>query len=367
MENRNQKNPRNDISESNSFIDVTKAKKKRSYIKKRKKTGYKEASSETAHIIHIPDAKKKHISTHFYLENMMQNEILNNNQIVSKHPNEIQQYSFQAQNSIHTNSHFSAQIQNYFQFPNQTQILNLAPNQFQIQGEKQTKRVCVSVATQTEDNDKTKMNILPLFETQKSQSARNKRKINNLISDFNKEIRKYKAFLTTAQIEELNEFGIQKCDIKYSRGCLTKTIEDLIYQSLYAKDECNISDFHYNLFKKILELPIASLYQVIKFRRQLDAKFALNKNPYGFYLDPLKKIIFVLKYYIPNNQIQPGELIKIKLVGDGVNVTKKHTNLFNFAFTIIGEVKRNKSCRGNYILGNYNHLSGCTSKKIALY
>lgn len=218
-------------------------------------------------------------------------------------------------------------------------------------------KVCFSVSTQTDKSNKGKHNIVkPFFQEQKDLRITdyNKKIVHDLINGFNAEIRKYNIFLSKAQIEELNDYGSQKSEIIYNRTSITKSIEELIYQSLYAKDSCNISDFHYNLFRKILDLPISNLFQVIQFRRQLDAKFALNKNCHGFYVDPLKKIIFVLKYYISSNNIKPGELIKIKLVGDGVNLSKKHTNLFNFAFTIIDEVKKNKSCEGNYILGKIN-------------
>jgi hypothetical protein len=215
----------------------------------------------------------------------------------------------------------------------------------------------IEIGTQTDDPEKYAHKVVkPFFkepgESVTRQTDYNKKIVYDMISEFNNELQKYKAFLTNAQIVELNEHGNQKCKITYSRENLTAEIEELIYQSLYAKDNCNISDFNYNLFRKILNLPIAKLYQVIAYRRELDAKFALHENPHGWYLDPMKKIVFVLKYFIPNNQIAPGELIKIKLVGDGANLNKKHTNLFNFAFTIINEVERNKSCWGNYILGN---------------
>ena len=87
----------------------------------------------------------------------------------------------------------------------------------------------------------------------------------------------------------------------------------IIAKTLYAKDVTNMSERKYLLFKKIFSFTtMPSLNKLRLLKNNIDSIFNIYQNEFGFYVDPLEKISFILSNFLEkNNQI--GKLYYINL------------------------------------------------------
>ena len=51
------------------------------------------------------------------------------------------------------------------------------------------------------------------------------------------------------------------------------------------------------------------------------------------------------------DQVIQNDTFLIKLAGDGCKISQTHTNIFNFTFTIMNDIKNCMSVGGNFVLG----------------
>ena len=134
--------------------------------------------------------------------------------------------------------------------------------------------------------------------------------------------------------------------------------EKLIYFSLMAKDLTNLSDKNYNTLRSIFKMAslkqtLSPFHRVLALRKKMDLMFRkiVKGNIKGFYIPFEKRLKFVLPFVIKEKKIQENETITIKIAADGVNLTQKHTGVFNVTFTVINERKKAITSSGNYLLG----------------
>ena len=211
-------------------------------------------------------------------------------------------------------------------------------------------------------------NIKPYFEVGWRQKYRDRDEIEKLVTtSWNNDVIKFDLIiaeikLADASIDEKDKRA--KCVIKVLENTNLAHLENKeldenselcfdVYKSLFAKDMAFMSDNGYHLFRTLLNLDVACLNKVKKFRSKLNKKFGAIRNSKGYYLNAERKLEFVLRYFIKKNDIPENFKFKIKLCADGTNLNKKHLSLFNVAFTIINEGKKAKTSWGNYILGKF--------------
>ena len=128
--------------------------------------------------------------------------------------------------------------------------------------------------------------------------------------------------------------------------------EKLFFFTLMAKDLTYLSDKNYNNLRSIFKMD-TPFHRFLALRKKMDLMFRkiVKGNIKGFYIPFEKRLKFVLPFVIKEKKIQENETITIKIAADGVNLTQKHTGVFNVTFTVINERKKAITSSGNYLLG----------------
>jgi hypothetical protein len=134
------------------------------------------------------------------------------------------------------------------------------------------------------------------------------------------------------------------------------------------KDENNISDRIWYKLKSCLFPNMPSLYQIKKFRGEMNDMFRIYENSKGVFVSVKEKLTFILSQIIESLDIKPNEILQLKFCGDGTNIGK-HIKIFNFGFSCINDKAYCKTSKGHYILGvfeimneNYDELQVCLSE-----
>ena len=187
----------------------------------------------------------------------------------------------------------------------------------------------------------------PYFNLIKKKQLAQKRIFKEKLKQFNRFFKSHglkfsKICLTKAEIEVDNDFEIQfeEKNSNFSELCQR------------AKDEALMSKRAYNQFRKTI-FPIAHLSSIKKcdyYKNSLNSFFSIKPNNLGHYIEePLSKIKYVCEKFLEKNNYTE-KIFNILLHGDGFSLTRTHTNLLNFCFSLIDDVE--KSCKGVYTLGN---------------
>jgi hypothetical protein len=135
------------------------------------------------------------------------------------------------------------------------------------------------------------------------------------------------------------------------------------FNDLNNKCKNNLSDEGYNRLKVDLRLQLPSLENIKKLRKNLNSKFLVSNNKFGFYNNLKQKLKIILNENTVNDLKNiENKTIIIKFCGDGTNVGRR-LNVFNFSFSIINQVSTCKTSLGHYCLGlhdikeNYENIS----------
>jgi len=148
-----------------------------------------------------------------------------------------------------------------------------------------------------------------------------------------------------------------------------------IFQGM--KDACNLSRRKYTQQRQRLkrcDIKIPSHNILDTYRKQYQDTFfktvQLSKGN-GYIVPSEEKISFYIKRFYnrakneyeldPANALSLDQVIKndtflIKLAGDGCKISQTHTNIFNFTFTIMNDIKNCMSVGGNFVLGKRKFL-----------
>ena len=89
----------------------------------------------------------------------------------------------------------------------------------------------------------------------------------------------------------------------------------------------------------------------------------MTENSKGFTVDPREKLEYVLKKFYANNSSKVKDTFKVRIAGDGANVSKIKINLLNLTFTIINDDGNCKTANGNFCYLIY-FLKGCFISKL---
>ena len=184
-----------------------------------------------------------------------------------------------------------------------------------------------------------------------------KLKIKKKFLQFNRYLQTFGLCLKTIQISENDQsndfkFEIEK-KIEIIDGPQTELELNAIFQN--ARDKACMSDRSYKTFRKAISpaAKIVSLARCISYKKKVDAFWPIEINEKGaFIAEPISKIKFVCAKYIERLE-DPNTLkdknFNILLSGDGLTLTKTHTNAFNFTFSLLND--GDMSHNGFYILG----------------
>ena len=128
-------------------------------------------------------------------------------------------------------------------------------------------------------------------------------------------------------------------------------IPDYVCQE--AKDSANMSERKYTKFRKIINLlggRMNSLYGNNKLRRQMEKFYTILPNSLGFYVKPREKVNYVLnKIYEKLNRNVVNDTFDLLISGDGLQLTRTHTNTVSFTFKVLNE----RDSAALYTLGNF--------------
>ncbi len=114
------------------------------------------------------------------------------------------------------------------------------------------------------------------------------------------------------------------------------TPEKIPHFALYVKDKFNLSDTAYREITQ-LSSSLPSLYKIKELSNQINSSFEILSAPSGI-SGVQQSFQQRLSYRLQNVELYPGEVIKVKLTGDGTYIAK-HIHVFNFAFTLLNESK----------------------------
>lgn len=120
---------------------------------------------------------------------------------------------------------------------------------------------------------------------------------------------------------------------------------------LYLKDRFNISnEAWHEISMKSDESPC--LNRIIKHMNKINKNWNLKPTPgeqHGIQMSFRESIIEQIKRLRKAGVLNPGEMVKVKISGDGTKVGKR-LNIVNITYTIINEKNRAMSEKGNYLL-----------------
>ncbi len=193
----------------------------------------------------------------------------------------------------------------------------------------------------------------PYFECKDSQKQRHKNKITKKLNGVNKYLASIGAKLKSIPIERNDSKEIMP--FRELRKMLSfNDFDDItIYDPekyLLVKDNFSMSDKTYHAFRTSLDLKDLPPINIIKeCRFHINSSFRIFKCETGFYVDVEQKFFNILKRIIPKLNLD-NKLIRIKLSGDGTNVSKR-IKLINFTFSIIDEGLKARTSKGHYTLG----------------
>jgi hypothetical protein len=233
------------------------------------------------------------------------------------------------------------------------------------EGDSETDDSAGSLDNQTIEPPKkrTKYHRIPYFDTEPRTQQNSKIEIEKLTQTWNFDLIRWNLKLAQVNIVEATEI----INTTTKTDCIVKIIDKIniipvpenydekTYRSLFTKDMAELSDIQYKLVIKLNSLydNMSTFNKVLELRKHIDSLFNIQENKFekGFYLKPLSKLTFVLRFFIKKFSIKENYKFDIKLAADGTKLNKKSTSLFNTTFTILNEKDKCRTSWGNYILG----------------
>jgi hypothetical protein len=161
-----------------------------------------------------------------------------------------------------------------------------------------------------------------------------------------------KKLTSGSTVTNFESFYNSVCSIKYTYGLenLEKIDHGFIGQEV--KDISMLSEKAYSRMRRSLmrqKIVLPSLYYCNKAKSIMDIFYTVHKNKYGSYISPAEKFDFVLrKIYNKLEKKIKNDTFEIFLSGDGMQLTRTHTNTLNFTFKVINE----NDSTALYTLGN---------------
>ena len=130
-----------------------------------------------------------------------------------------------------------------------------------------------------------------------------------------------------------------------------KEIPDYMCQE--ARDTANMSERKYNKFRKVVNQlggRLASMYSSNLIKTQMSKFYTILPNALGFYVKPKEKVNFVLtKIFEKLGRMIANDTFDLLISGDGLQLTRTHTNTVNFTFKVLNE----KDPSAIYTLGKF--------------
>lgn len=145
-----------------------------------------------------------------------------------------------------------------------------------------------------------------------------------------------------------------KTVLKIQEKSAATEIPDYVCQE--ARDTANMSERKYIRFRNIVNRyggRLSSLHKSNLIKKQMNSFFTILPNALGFYVKPKQKINFVLgKIYAKLNGNILNDTFDLLISGDGLQLTRTHTNTVNFTFKVLNE----KDASAIYTLGNFFNM-----------
>ena len=146
------------------------------------------------------------------------------------------------------------------------------------------------------------------------------------------------------------------------KQCSTNTMtdDDLTHFALYCKDRFSLSDATYREISQ-LTTDLPRLYKLKELTKDMNSQFEILPSPSGT-IGVQQSLKARLLVRLGALSLKDGEIIQIKLTGDGTNIAKS-IHVVNFAFTLLNEESIASSPFGNHSLAilqgpeDYNALA----------
>ena len=153
----------------------------------------------------------------------------------------------------------------------------------------------------------------------------------------------------TASIEKIH----QMLSIKRDHNNSDDIKLPLVIQE--AKDRSNMSEKNYIRFRnacsKIKDFKMPALFRLNELKFKLNNFFSINKNEFGYFVEPEEKIKWLLeKIYYKKNKIIKDNVFRLHLSGDGMAASKTRVNLINLTVRILNDGSQKTS--SHHTLGN---------------
>jgi len=166
-----------------------------------------------------------------------------------------------------------------------------------------------------------------------------------------------KKLVPGSTVTNMDLFYKSVCSIKYDYDFENQEKIDHGFIGQELRDNGTISEKAYCRMRRLLmrlqKIVLPSLYYCNKAKSIMDIFYTVHKNKYGSYISPAEKFDFVLKkIYNKLDKKIKNDTFEIFLSGDGMQLTRTHTNTLNFTFKVLNE----NDSSALYTLGNLKIL-----------
>jgi hypothetical protein len=144
------------------------------------------------------------------------------------------------------------------------------------------------------------------------------------------------------------------------KQCNAMTDDDLTHFALYCKDRFSLSDATYREISQLTK-DLLRLYKLKELTKDMNSQFEIVPSPSGT-IGVQQSLKARLLVRLGALNLKDGEIIQIKLTGDGTNIAKS-IHVVNFAFTLLNEESIASSPLGNHSIAilqgpeDYNALA----------
>lgn len=133
----------------------------------------------------------------------------------------------------------------------------------------------------------------------------------------------------------------------FNKSYKPQPIQDISPFALFVKDKFTISDSAYHELSQ-LSPDLPRLINLKGLSKELNSEFDIKPSPHG-YTGVQQSLKSRLLCRLKHLQLTAGEIIQVKLTGDGTYIAK-NIHVVNFAFTLLNEGQAASSVFGNHSL-----------------
>jgi hypothetical protein len=197
------------------------------------------------------------------------------------------------------------------------------------------------------------------FQYQKTKRNCLNNEIRSYLTDLEERLDVFDLKLSSIEITKKN--GNEKKDnflnINEFEFVTNKTGNEL--KALQVKERHDISDFLYHKIRTELRLEelLPNINRIKELRFEINKKFSIFKNNFGYYCNLKQKFQIVLQRVLTAKRDLEVRNFDIKYSIDGTNVGR-HVKLLNFTFTCLNE-ERCMGISGNYTIGVFKIKKEC--------